>query len=281
MPLPKHIDSLLDSHLLQRGATAHSHAPALCFGVTEIDDTASLNLGAIHAWALQNEFTDKCSHSWNNPLTLIATILGKNFHAFIPQRFLIAWVGRKTWPTPHTIQTTFGAHTLAELKQLYLQPYGKDDRLWTATQLLRYPQALAVVVDGSGFNTNAIRRLARTARLGGAALFLLGPTWELAKLSGVQTKWNVTPDAISTDLLSWRLELLKAPALIQPQTWTLAWEQNENATKNTLTLLSNPASERSSRETAASTATAQPLGISLLTDSSNRLALQGRSKKRA
>jgi hypothetical protein len=158
----------------------------------------------------------------------------------------VLWIGRAVWPYAATLlganelrehvvpgaeRTTAKAtceHTLQlELtlderpcagsaadrplfaRSLFVAPTDAAGRLWAVDAALRCPTVTAVVVDASGFDMAATRRLALAANTGEALALLARPPHEERALSAAATRWRVTR---AGDSLApcWRLELLRA-----------------------------------------------------------------------
>lgn len=187
----------------------------------------------IHEWVLEDGFASKSNYRWHNPLFFISALLGQDLdsHTKPSRQSLIAWVGRRSWPMPHVLEQTL-PKTLGERpwdwKQatLFLNPPSKDKRLWSCIQLLHNPLTLAVVIDASGFDHIATRRLKLALAKTNASVFLLRPPWEAQLPSAAQTKWVVSPNVSLTTDLSWSVTLVRAPGLVAPNTWSVSYEKN-------------------------------------------------------
>jgi hypothetical protein len=94
-------------------------------------------------------------------------------------------------------------------RSLFVAPTDAAGRLWAVDAALRCPTVTAVVVDASGFDMAATRRLALAANTGEALALLARPPHEERALSAAATRWRVTR---AGDSLApcWRLELLRA-----------------------------------------------------------------------
>lgn len=111
----------------------------------------------------------------------------------------VCWVGRRVWPSVHALsgeheKSSTGGGTLLACS-LLVDATCAADRLWAADLAARCAGAL-VVVDGSGMDMAASRRLLLAAEAGAAAgawmVHLARPPWELKQLSAATTRWLVS-----------------------------------------------------------------------------------------
>lgn len=231
--------------------------PPAMFSVPEIDvmlPGQGLACGSIHEFALEDELSSKVPYRWHPPLFVVAALLGSTIRLqqesmiLQPQHKILAWVGRRCWPTPHLLESI-------STNSIYLDPPDKSKRLWTIIQLLRCPAVWAVVADGSGFNNLASRRLSFAAQKGGALGLILRPPWELEETSSAHTKWKIAPLCSEKASLRWSLTLLRAKGaaaasvsppqaahetLIWPKTWLLEWDKEKNNGKGALCIIDQP-----------------------------------------
>lgn len=111
----------------------------------------------------------------------------------------VCWVGRRVWPSVHALSgehessSTCAGTLLA--RSLLVDATCAADRLWAADLAARCPGTL-VVVDGSGMDMAASRRLLLAAEAGAAAgawmVQVARPPWELKQLSAATTRWLVS-----------------------------------------------------------------------------------------
>lgn len=214
------------------------------FGIPEIDQAISLSTGQVHEWALEDSFSSQGKNFWYPPLQIISHLVGsyistdKNLLTGV-----VAWVGKKCWPSPQTLNLTFPSDKIWPWKKhfLFLTPSNKEERLWSIIQLLRSSAVLAVIADGSGFNLTATRRLQLACEERVPLLFLMRPPWELKLPSSGRTKWSLTPLNSQSNQPAWQLELVKAKGNVSPLSWKIEWVE-ENG-KSALYLLSDRRTE--------------------------------------
>lgn len=123
----------------------------------------------------------------------------------------VVWIGPNVWPYPVALGGL--SRRLLE-SSLFLCNLRAEDRLFAAVLVLRSRGAAAVVVDGSGFDLTATRRLQHAAESGQAVCLLLRPPWNQELLSAARTRWRVG-SAASADRSRqrWIVELLRCKGL--------------------------------------------------------------------
>jgi protein ImuA len=128
-----------------------------------------------------------------------------------PSARRIAWIGPKIWPYP--IALCGGASPLLSAS-LFIRVERADDRLFAALLVLRSRGAGVVVIDGSGLDLTATRRLQHAAEAGGALCLLARPPWEQDCLSAAQTRWRVrAAPSWNRNRQRWIVELLRCKGL--------------------------------------------------------------------
>lgn len=222
------------------------------FGVEQIDGAlpcSGLPFGHIHEWSLEHQGSNQQKHLWFPPLFLISALLKNTLSSekFISQitakrKYIIAWVGRKCWPTPQMLQKIFSSPDnpldLWCWKEfcVFLNPRDKQERLWCIAEILRHRSILAVVADGSGLNSKYMRRLQLAAREGNSLGIFNRAPWELTEPSIANSRWNVVPKTNDLKELNWQLSLLRAKGAIRAVPEEHKNEQTENQTNISLPL---------------------------------------------
>ena len=179
-----------------------------------------LPLAGLHEW-----FTEGASGA---PLGVLVHLawrrLGKELREGGPARGVF-WIGRRVWPYPRSLvgalrggldarPSDSPADTTLLDASVFLDASSAAERLWCAEQCLRCRGAACVVMDGTGFDMAATRRLQlASSRLPGecGVLALSGRPWEERRLlSAATTRWVTRPRAVAGSAEpSWEVELLR------------------------------------------------------------------------
>lgn len=165
-------------------------------------------------------------YSWSPPLTLLVQIARQSLIG--PDNLAhVIWIGQPIWPyapsLAHDPQQSQSQSLLAA--SLFVQAETVRERVWAADLALRSRCAASVIVDGSGFDLSATRRLQLAAEAGGALCLLARPPWERHVLSAANTRWAVRCCPSFTTTRRWTVELLRCKG-VQPTSqaarlWTL------------------------------------------------------------
>ena len=232
---------------LARGNSSPVHSssqPEAHFNIDEIDSLHALPFGHLHEWSLEDQLSAKGRNSWHPPTSVTCNLLGGTLssvanESLLRQKSLVAWIGRRVWPTPHLLQLTlpsggesgdsswsWRSHTM------FLDPHDKEERLWTIVQLLTSRAIFAVFADGSGLNFIATRRLQLAAQKQGALCFLFRPPWELERVSCAHSRWKVTPvegfrERHGESYERWNVELVSGKGLPTPIKWQIERKEGE------------------------------------------------------
>ncbi|MDX2200417.1 MAG: hypothetical protein SF069_15785 [Phycisphaerae bacterium] len=123
----------------------------------------------------------------------------------------VVWIGPNVWPYP----VALGGYSRRLLESsLFLCNLRAEDRLFAAVLVLRSRGAAAVVVDGSGFDLTATRRLQHAAECGQAICLMLRPPWNQDMTSAARTRWCVRAAASADrNRQRWIAELLRCKGL--------------------------------------------------------------------
>jgi hypothetical protein len=171
----------------------------------------------------------------------------------IPNR--VVWIGRGVWPYAPALVRACGEEVLAQ--SLFAHASHPAARVWAADVVLRSRAAAAVIVDGTGFDLAATRRLQLAAESrggggGGGALCLVArPPEERAELSAATTRWLVRSAPSLTGRIRWTVELLRckgtqpAPLMHTQPYWTL----ERNDAMRALAVVPNPLDRPGAQET--------------------------------
>jgi hypothetical protein len=215
---------------------SNSSSPLATLGIREIDAAlleGGLAFGAVHECCFESEVGSQEKKLWYAPTFFLSALLGETFRRVcFHEQQIVAWVGRRIWPTPHILSTLTPADSWSWEKQaVLLKPASKEKRLWSAIQLLRSPATLAVIVDAHGFHLPATRRIQLAARKNNALCLLVRPPWEMALPSTAISKWQIRPVDSENAALRWKVKLLSAKSLPAPLEWDVEWqEERENET---------------------------------------------------
>lgn len=196
--------------------------------------------GALHEWFGEEEQAGSRGfrgfrglrglQGWLPPLAVVAHGAGQALRAAqagSARNLGVIWIGARCQP--------FGALLQDEVLRrasIFAEPADEASRLWAADVAIRCPDAAAVVIDGTGFDMAATRRLQLAAASTGCAALLLRPPWEMKKLSAARTRWRVMPEVSSTGKPRWTVHLLRCKGM-QPAMgslaaaaaqWTVEWD---------------------------------------------------------
>ncbi len=217
------LDSALPHGGLARGAIHE------WIGVDEPEPASSDGPGAARQPRAQRPVGRSAhrSYGWSPPLTLLVQIARQSLTGLDHSAAHVIWVGQSIWPyapnLAHHPQQSRGRSLLAA--SLFVQTETARERVWAADLALRSRCAASVVVDGSGFDLSATRRLQLAAEAGGALCLLARPPWEQHVLSAANTRWAVRCCPSFTMTRRWTVELLRCKG-VQPTSqaarlWTL------------------------------------------------------------
>lgn len=262
---------------LSPAAISYSSAIAT-FGIEEIDRElpfGGLPFGSIHQCALEDSLATKTPYCWHAPLFIVSALLGNTVSTLSaatkipPHKKLIAWVGRRCWPTAHVLQNVLNQVSGQNFSEedsnrnwdenwirncLFINPPNKAKRIWTIIQLLRSPVTLAVIADGSSLQINTTRQLQLAAKKGNSLGLIISPPWELEAPTAAQTKWKFSSLPSEEETLRWSVELLRAKGAAMPvaanvnsgktrglmnqqKKWLIEWEQESNNGKGSFRIV--------------------------------------------
>lgn len=230
-------------------------AGVLATGWAAIDERlpgGGLARGAMHEWIgtlAETAQTDRTQErrvgfGWRPPLGLMMHLTHVMCTASGAGQ--IVWVGPKAWPYPialqaHRLGLIDDAQTIGQMpatthkyvnkngrtsigtpraslleRSLFVRAGSAAERLFAALLVLRSRSVVSVIVDGTGFDLTATRRLQHVAETGAAFCLLARPPHERHVLSAAMTRWLVrsAPSSQSkTRTQRWIVELLRCKGL--------------------------------------------------------------------
>ncbi len=296
------LEELVDAGLLWQMAKSSKKQPpnqrVARFHLDPIDERLpdnGLPFGHVHEWALETAGSKKQRYKngqWFAPLFLLSALLGKavstgnavsgneiyehsvsenhtssehrlSTHYSQAQKFLLVWIGKKCWPTPQLLERVLGEYGW-QTRSIFLNPPCRETRAWSISETLRNPAVLAVVADGSGFDTSMMRRMQLAAKRGNSLGFIVRPPWEQEVPSTAYSRWSVSPkqphttqskpnkfeftetanstanptaqkSTLGDSTVGWQLTLRKIRGTLQcPITWNIEWGEERSHGKGAL-----------------------------------------------
>ena len=214
---------------------------ALRFNVPEIDgalSTGGLSSGALH------EFYYKDPSRSVHTTVAIPTLLARNaIDAYYTSSesawhrkasgappFFIAWIGRRSWPTPFSLPQ----HLLSSC--LFIDPPNDKLTLWAIETALRSPLIKLVIADCPRISLLTSRRFSLRAHANGTTALLLRSLRDLSMPSSSATKWSLSPLPSSHLHPLWNLTLERSKGGAVPfSSWAISLE-NDYENRETLSL---------------------------------------------
>lgn len=209
-----------------QGAAAPRGAAVATGFVDNALPRGGLERGAVHEWIGVDEVEDgsQASHNsrtnraagWSPPLTLLVQIARQSLAGHDSGAAHVVWIGRSIWPYAPALDQREAHHARRLLAaSLFVQTETVRERVWAADLALRSGCIASVIVDGSGFDLSATRRLQLAAEAGGSLCLLARPPWEQSLLSAANTRWVVRCCPTFTTSRRWTVELLRCKG-VQP-----------------------------------------------------------------
>lgn len=205
---------------------------SLQFNVPEIDNAlpqGGLQCGAIHEFYYQDP-------TGNVPSTIaLPTLLARSaidaYYASPASAwdrtnsgappFFIAWIGRRSWPTPFAIPQ----HLLSSC--LFIDPPDEKLTLWAIETALRSPLIKLVIAECPRIPLIATRRFSLCAKANGTTALLLRAPKDLHMPSSSTTKWSLAPLPSSHLFPLWSLTLERSKGGALPNSsWTITLESS-------------------------------------------------------
>jgi hypothetical protein len=135
--------------------------------------------------------------------------------------FFIAWIGRRSWPTPFAIPQ----HLLASC--LFIDPPTQKLTLWAIETALRSPLIKLVIADCPRIPLITTKRLSLYAKTAGSTGILLRAPQDMRMASSSATKWSIT--SLPSDHFHpvWNLTLERNKGGALPNaSWTITVESS-------------------------------------------------------
>jgi protein ImuA len=183
-----------------------------CEAIDRVLPAGGLLTGAVHEFLGLGCGKEKRLF-WTPPLSVILH-LAQRAAERQPER-VVVWVGERVWPFPSVL---FGARTRIGERSIFVRARQTDERVWAADLALRSGAAAAVLIDGSGVDMSASRRLQLAAESGECCCLMARPVWELSEPSAAATRWSVSAAPLEPGVVParrWIVELLRCKG-VQP-----------------------------------------------------------------
>ena len=213
---------------LESISTTSKSSLDLKFEIPQIDNCLprqSLPHSEIHAFALDSSIAPE-SKNWFAPISFCCSLLSKNIfrEEFLRQaskekKSLVAWIGRRTWPSAFLLEKQFGFYSKLKLENstnwswqnhsLFFDVYSKSERLEACFEILKSKKALIVICDISQFDFSETRRIQLAAKKSGSVCLGFLTSNELKKTNAYYSSWLVSPlkQKSHENILSWRISL--------------------------------------------------------------------------
>ena len=144
--------------------------------------------------------------------------------------FFIAWIGRRSWPTPFSLPQRLLSSCL------FIDPPNDKLTLWAIETALRSPLIKLVIADSPRLPLKTTRRLSLRAHTNGTTAILMRSLQDLSMPSSSTTKWVLSPLPSSSIHPTWNLTLERSKGGAVPNTsWAIALE-NDYEDRETLSL---------------------------------------------
>ncbi|MEN9845812.1 MAG: hypothetical protein RIS36_959 [Pseudomonadota bacterium] len=144
--------------------------------------------------------------------------------------FFIAWIGRRSWPTPFSLPQRLLSSCL------FIDPPNEKLTLWAIETALRSPLIKLVIADSPRLPLKTTRRLSLRAHANGTTAILLRSLHDLSMPSSSATKWVLSPLPSSGIHPTWNLTLERSKGGAVPNTsWVISLE-NDYEDRETLSL---------------------------------------------
>jgi protein ImuA len=216
-------------------------AEAIPFKVEEID--GALSVGGLACGALHEFYYRDPSRNVGTSVA-IPTLLARNaIDAYYTSPtsawdkvasdappFFIAWIGRRSWPTPFSLPQRLLSSCL------FIDPPNDKLTLWAIETALRSPLIKLVIADSPRLPLKTTRRLSLRAHTNGTTAILMRSLQDLSMPSSSTTKWVLSPLPSSSIHPTWNLTLERSKGGAVPNTsWAIALE-NDYEDRETLSL---------------------------------------------
>lgn len=177
-----------------------------------------LSRGAIHEW-----YSAEYAGRFAEPaVALVADITRRARDA---DRTHTVWIGSSRAVAARAVMDDLS-------RTLWVQVHATEELVWASDLALRCPSVASVVLDGSGLDMSATRRLQLAAEAGGAVGLVMRPGAELAELSAAATRWLVRAEPSPSCRPRWNVELLRCkgmqPLTDAPRRWVVEWDDAQS-----------------------------------------------------
>jgi len=224
----------------------HRKVDTLQFNVPEIDgslSTGGLSYGALHEFYYKDP-SRNVHTAVAIPTVAIPTLLARNaIDAYYTSSasawhrtasgtppFYVAWIGRRSWPTPFSLPQ----HLLSSC--LFIDPPNEKLSLWAIETALRSPLIKLVIADCPRISLMTTRRFSLRAHAHGTTAILLRSLRDLSMPSSSATKWCLSPLPSSHLSPQWNLTLERSKGGAVPlSSWAISLE-NDYEDRETLSL---------------------------------------------
>ena len=202
------------------------------FNLPEID--GALSTGGLACGALHEFYYKDPSH--NVPLSVaLPTLLARNaIDAYYDSPasawdrvrsgtppFFIAWIGRRSWPTPFALPQRVLSSCL------FIDPPNDKLTLWAIETALRSPLIKLVIADCPRIPLMTTRRFSLRAHSNQTTAILLRALKDIAMPSSSATKWALTPIPSSDLYPKWGLTLERNKGGATPHSsWAISLESD-------------------------------------------------------
>lgn len=180
----------------------------------EVFPSGGLIRNAVHEWiGLDPILAASHMSRWSPPLTVLVHLarqaIAMSLRDAAPLH--LCWIGARIWPSAAALAGRGGSTDLLS-RSLFVDAPDASARLWAADLALR-SSAVLVLVDGSGFDMAASRRLQLAAEAGGWLAHLARPPWERTELSSAATRWSIARERTEGDEPRFGIRLLRSKGL--------------------------------------------------------------------
>ena len=144
--------------------------------------------------------------------------------------FFIAWIGRRSWPTPFSLPQRLLSSCL------FIDPPNEKLTLWAIETALRSPLIKLIIADSPRLPLKTTRRLSLRAHANGTTAILLRSLQDLSMPSSSATKWVLSPLPSSSIHPTWNLTLERSKGGAVPHSsWAISLK-NDYEDRETLSL---------------------------------------------
>jgi hypothetical protein len=239
--LSKGINDLLTEGVMWHGnyrpvdnlwETCSKAVECLPFNVPEIDEAlpnGGLLCGAVHEF-YYNDPTGNVPSTIALPALLARNAINSYYasptstwhrkNSGVPP-FFIAWIGKRSWPTPFAIPQNVLSSCL------FIDPPNEKLTLWAIETALRSPLIKLVIAECPRVPLTTTRRFSLSAKTNNTTALLLRSPKDLNFPSSSATKWSLSPLQSSEHYPLWNLTLERNKGGALPNaSWTICLESS-------------------------------------------------------